>query len=468
VATGRGEGIGPAVRVGAGSCVGCATGCVVGEGFAVDGRGAAVAFGSAVGAITAGCVGAAVRDSLGTADDGALGARDVGTALVGSSRALGARLAGGGATGRTACVGSAGWAVGSCATASSATGASAVGTGAPCGVSTTSRPATVAIEPPAVRAVTAWTRRSAASRRARGSVGTAVSSTRRTGHRRPVRVTLPCCAPTRGGAMRDYSGRTAVITGGGSGIGRALALHLSGLGAKVAVSDISKQNALDTAQACGPGAVGFELDVADREAVFAHADEVAAAFGGVHLVVNNAGVALHGPVTELTDADMRWLMDINYWGVVHGSQAFLPHLATGQGQLANVSSVFGLIAVPKQAAYNAAKFAVRGFTEALRQEMVMTGTPVAVSCIHPGGVRTNIARSARVTTSEDSAATSQLFDKLARTSPEKAAKIIVKALSKEKPRILVGPDAYVMAGLPRLLGTGYERLVSRRSKAMDV
>jgi NADP-dependent 3-hydroxy acid dehydrogenase YdfG len=268
--------------------------------------------------------------------------------------------------------------------------------------------------------------------------------------------------------VRTYSGKTAVVTGAGSGIGRALALHLTQLGARVALSDISKQAAVDTAAACGKNAQAFELDVADREAVFAHASEVAQAFGGVDLVVNNAGVALHGPVSELDVDDMRWLMDINYWGVVHGTQAFLPHLVAARGQLANVSSVFGLISVPKQAAYNAAKFAVRGFTESLRQELVVAGTPVAVSAIHPGGIKTAIARSARVTTGEDPAATAALFDKLARTSPEKAARTIMRGLAKERPRILVGPDAYVLAALPRLLGVGYEKVVARGSKSLEV
>ncbi|MCU1602250.1 MAG: short chain dehydrogenase [Frankiales bacterium] len=269
--------------------------------------------------------------------------------------------------------------------------------------------------------------------------------------------------------MRTYSGKTAVVTGAGSGIGRALALHLTQLGAQVAVSDISKQAAVDTASRCGKSAVAFELDVADRPAVFAHAAEVVAAFGSVDLVVNNAGVALHGPVRDLDVTDMQWLMDINYWGVVHGTQAFLPHLTASQGQLANVSSLFGLIAVPKQAAYNAAKFAVRGFTEALRQELVVEGTPVAVSAIHPGGIKTAIARSARVTAGEDPAATAALFDtKLAHTSPERAARTIMKGLAKEKPRILVGPDAYVLAALPRLLGIGYERVIARGSRAAGV
>jgi NAD(P)-dependent dehydrogenase (short-subunit alcohol dehydrogenase family) len=270
--------------------------------------------------------------------------------------------------------------------------------------------------------------------------------------------------------VRSYAGRTAVITGAGSGIGRALALRLSALGARVAVSEISKQAAVDTATACGSSAQAFEVDVADRDAVFAHADEVRAAFDAVHLVVNNAGVALHGPVSELSDSDMRWLMDINYWGVVHGSQAFLPHLAaSGDGQLANISSIFGLVGVPKQAAYNAAKFAVRGFTEALRLEQLMEGSPVSVSCIHPGGIRTAIARNARVTASEDQAGTAALFDtKLARTSPERAARTIVKGLSRDKARILVGPDAYVVAALPRVLGARYDRVLTRGARSLGL
>jgi NAD(P)-dependent dehydrogenase (short-subunit alcohol dehydrogenase family) len=271
--------------------------------------------------------------------------------------------------------------------------------------------------------------------------------------------------------MRSYAGKTAVVTGAGSGIGRALALDLAGRGAKLALSDVGKQAVLDTAELCrskGAQAQGFELDVADREAVFAHAAEVAGAFGSVDLVVNNAGVALHGRVAELGEPDMRWLMDINFWGVVHGTQAFLPHLvASGDGQLANVSSIFGLIAVPKQAAYNAAKFAVRGWTEALRQECLADGVPVTVSCIHPGGVKTAIARSARVTASEDPGVTAALFDKLARTTPTKAAATILKGLEREKARILVGPDAWFVAGLPRLLGASYGRVTGLGAKRLE-
>jgi NADP-dependent 3-hydroxy acid dehydrogenase YdfG len=264
--------------------------------------------------------------------------------------------------------------------------------------------------------------------------------------------------------MRTYAGRVAVITGAGSGIGRALALELAGRGAVLALSDVDVTAAEQTADACrsaGARAQSWRLDVADRDAVFAHSQEVVDAFGAVHLVVNNAGVALHGLVRELEHDDMRWLMEINYWGVVHGSQAFLPHLvASGDGQLANLSSVFGLFAIPRQAAYNAAKFAVRGFTEALQQEVRLEGLPVAVSCIHPGGVRTAIARHARVSGSTDHAELERVFTRLARTSPERAARTIVRGLERDRARILVGPDAWVLAALPRLLGARYAGLTT--------
>jgi NAD(P)-dependent dehydrogenase (short-subunit alcohol dehydrogenase family) len=270
--------------------------------------------------------------------------------------------------------------------------------------------------------------------------------------------------------MRAYSGRTCVVTGAGSGIGRALAVELAGRGARLALSDVDLDSAEETAQRCrslGAEARAYPLDVADRAAVFSHAEQVAADFGAVHLVVNNAGVALHGLVSELRDEDFRWVMDIDFWGVVHGTQAFLPHLVESKGQIANVSSIFGLIAVPKQSAYNAAKFAVRGFTEALRQEMELGATGVGVSCIHPGGVRTAIARRARAAASEDKAEMAATFDKLARTSPPRAARTILKGLERDRARILVGPDAWFVAGLPRVLGARYGRLVGRGAARLE-
>ena len=271
-------------------------------------------------------------------------------------------------------------------------------------------------------------------------------------------------------ALRTYGGRTCVITGAGSGIGRALAVELAGRGARLALSDVDEAAVQQTAETCqglGATARAYRLDVADRSAVHAHAAQVVEDLGAVHLVVNNAGVALHGLVAELRDEDFRWVMDIDFWGVVHGTQAFLPHLVATRGQVANVSSVFGLIAVPKQAAYNAAKFAVRGFTEALRQEMELGETGVGVSCIHPGGVRTAIARRARAAASEDKAEMAATFDKLARTSPPRAAATIVKGLQRDRPRILVGPDAWFIAALPRVLGARYGALVGRGAARLE-
>jgi len=196
---------------------------------------------------------------------------------------------------------------------------------------------------------------------------------------------------------RAYAGKTAVVTGAGSGIGGELALNLAGRGARLALSDVNAEAAAATAAQCrtrGAVATSWRLDVAERTAMFAHADDVVAEFGTVDLVINNAGVSVNGRVSELTDTDHRWIMGINYWGMVHGTQAFLPHLAASSGQLANVSSVFGLIAFPGQSAYNASKFAIRGFTEALRMELAADKVPVAVSLVHPGGIKTNITRNA--------------------------------------------------------------------------
>jgi NAD(P)-dependent dehydrogenase (short-subunit alcohol dehydrogenase family) len=264
-----------------------------------------------------------------------------------------------------------------------------------------------------------------------------------------------------------YDGKVAVITGAGSGIGRALAVDLAGRGAQLAISDVDAARVADTATVCeqaGARVRHYPLDVADRAAVLAHADQVMADFGQVNLVVNNAGVGLMANVVDMRWEDLDWLIGINFWGVVHGTKAFLPHLiASGDGHLVNVSSVFGLIGVPSQSAYNAAKFAVRGFTEALRQEMLVAGHPVKVSCVHPGGIRTNIARDAR--SSEDVSPAehekqARDFERVARTTPEQAARTILRGVDRGKPRILIGPDAYVIAAAPRVLGAGYQRLTA--------
>ncbi|MBE0486628.1 SDR family oxidoreductase [Marinobacter sp.] len=267
--------------------------------------------------------------------------------------------------------------------------------------------------------------------------------------------------------MKDLNNKVAVVTGAGSGIGRALACELAARGCRLALSDVNEAGLAETIAACANGteAKSYRLDVSDRDAIYAHAEQVRADFGEINLVINNAGVALSASVREMTDDDFKWVMDIDFWGVAHGTRAFLPHLiASGDGHVVNISSVFGLIGVPKQSAYNAAKFAVRGFTESLRQEMKLENQPVQISCVHPGGIRTNIANSARMGKSENAAAQRKGFDKLAMTSPEKAAEIIIKGILKNESRILVGPDAWGIDAINRLLGSAYQPLVERFSK----
>ncbi|MFA9431474.1 SDR family NAD(P)-dependent oxidoreductase [Egicoccus sp. AB-alg2] len=249
--------------------------------------------------------------------------------------------------------------------------------------------------------------------------------------------------------------RVAVVTGAGSGIGRALAWRLAGHGFALAVSDVDEAGLKETVARLEPyGPVLAEhLDVRERAAVQAHAQAVEECFGRVDLVVNNAGVALHASVLEQEHEDVRWILDVDFWGVVHGTEAFLPRLlAAGGGHLVNVSSVFGLVGVPKQSAYNAAKFAVRGYTEALQGELALARAPVTAHCVHPGGVRTEIARRARVGVSEDAERTAAVFDRIARTSPDAAARAILRGVRRGRPRILVGTDAHVIDALQRLLG----------------
>jgi NAD(P)-dependent dehydrogenase (short-subunit alcohol dehydrogenase family) len=261
--------------------------------------------------------------------------------------------------------------------------------------------------------------------------------------------------------MARFAGKVSVITGAGSGIGRALSVNLARRGARLALSDVDLRSVAETAALCekeGAEVRHYHLDVADRAAVLAHADAVVAEFGVVNLVINNAGVALLATVAELSWADLEWVMNVDYWGVVHGTKAFLPHLiASGDAHLVNISSVFGLIGLPTQSAYNSAKFAVRGFTEALRQEMLIEGGRVGVSCVHPGGIRTNIVRNARADGGTSEAMVSG-FDRIALTTPERAASIILRGVERNRPRILVGPDAYLFDVMPRLLGPFYQRV----------
>ncbi|HEY0561377.1 MAG TPA: SDR family NAD(P)-dependent oxidoreductase [Frankiaceae bacterium] len=266
--------------------------------------------------------------------------------------------------------------------------------------------------------------------------------------------------------MQIAAGDVAVVTGAGSGIGRALARALAERGARLALSDISASVDETVAQctALGAEARGYRLDVADRDAVFAHADQVMADFGQVNLVVNNAGVSVNAPVGELSEKDMQWLMGINFWGVVAGTQAFLPHLeASGKGHLVNISSIFGIIAVPTQAIYNASKYAVRGFSEALREELLMAGSPVGVSVVHPGGVKTGIVAHSRGTAGKDQSREefAAAFDKIAVTKPAGAARTILRGVERDKARIFVGPDAHALQLLQHLPARVSQRLIAR-------
>lgn len=270
--------------------------------------------------------------------------------------------------------------------------------------------------------------------------------------------------------MKTLDDKVAVITGAGSGIGRALALNLAKRGALLALSDIDDvglAETIDLVKAAGAREVRSDrLDVADRGAFTAYAAAVAEQFGRVNVIINNAGVALAGDLTDLTYEDMDWIVGINFWGVVHGTKEFLPHLiASGDGHVVNVSSLFGLISMPGQSIYNATKYAVRGMTEALREEMLIAGHKVSVTSVHPGGIKTAIARNARVSSHEDKAATAQLFDeKLARMTPERAAEIIVKGILANKARVLVGLDAHAMHHFAKLAGSRYQDVIAVASK----
>ena len=188
-------------------------------------------------------------------------------------------------------------------------------------------------------------------------------------------------------------------------------------------------------------------------------------FGRVNMVVNNAGVTVTGDFEEMSYEDFDWIVGVNFMGVVNGTKEFLPHLiASGDGHLVNISSLFGLISMPGQTAYNATKYAVRGFTEALREEMLINGHPVGVTCVHPGGIKTGIARNGRKTPSQDAASIDSLFDqKLARMTAEKAAGIILKGALAGKARVLVGIDAHLMHHFAKLTGSRYQDIVARVS-----
>jgi NADP-dependent 3-hydroxy acid dehydrogenase YdfG len=265
--------------------------------------------------------------------------------------------------------------------------------------------------------------------------------------------------------MEGFAGKVAAVTGAGSGIGQALALELGRSGATLAISDVDLEGLGQTEErlkAIGTPVRADRLDVTEREAFQAYADQINEHFGKVNQIYNNAGIAFFGDVELTQFKDIERVMDVDFWGVVNGTKAFLPHLiASGDGHIVNVSSLFGLMSMPGQAAYNAAKFAVRGFTEALRQEMTLNGHPVKVTAVHPGGIKTAIARSGTAAEGVDPELTAKFFDKwLANTTARRAAEIILEAVHKDRARVLVGPDAKVLDAIVRVTGSGYQRLFS--------
>ncbi|MAY36166.1 MAG: acetoin dehydrogenase [Spongiibacteraceae bacterium] len=262
--------------------------------------------------------------------------------------------------------------------------------------------------------------------------------------------------------MFDLKGKVIAVTGAGSGIGFALTELALRSGAKVAASDV-KPDSLSALQERYPAQLHIAtLDVSDRQAFADWAQCVVEHFGCCDVIINNAGVSLSCRVQSMQREDLEWMMNINFWGVVNGVEAFLPHLLTRpEAVVVNISSLFGLIAVPSQSAYNAAKFAVRGYSESMRQDL--RDTPVKVVTVHPGGVKTNIVVNGKhfesldgsSTNTEESAA---MFERVASTTPERAAQIILRGVEKGKPRVLIGRDAVFLDLLQRFLPGLYDRV----------
>lgn len=275
--------------------------------------------------------------------------------------------------------------------------------------------------------------------------------------------------PFLGKKATTYSvkGRTVVITGAGSGIGQALAMQMAAKGANLALADINAENLeITRKRAAQPGVIikAYPLDVSKKDAVYQFAENVYKDFGRVDVVINNAGVALSETVEDMNYDDFEWVMDINFWGVVYGTKAFLPYLKkSDNAYIVNVSSIFGLISVPTQSAYNASKFAVRGFTEALRIELA--GSTVTPVCVHPGGIKTNIAKSARfykgMDGSVDYDSAMSHFEHHARTTPAQAALTIINGIEQHNKRVLIGFDAHIVDWVQRLMPVTYSDIMQK-------
>lgn len=274
--------------------------------------------------------------------------------------------------------------------------------------------------------------------------------------------------------MKSFDDKVAAITGAGSGMGRSLAVLLAKRGCHVAISDVDEKNLAETAKLAGVHGVKVtskRVDVADRAQVYAWADEVVADHGKCNLVFNNAGVGYGASVEGCDYDDAKWLIDINFWGVVYGTKAFLPHLrASGEGHVVNTSSLFGLLGFPGQSTYNASKFAVRGFTEALRIELDMMNAPVSATSVHPGGIKTNIARTARMNKSvmdlgvKDLESSHLRIEKQFRVTADEAAEIILRGVQRNARRVLVGTDARIYDLVQRIVPSSYQWLVIKAAR----
>ena len=266
--------------------------------------------------------------------------------------------------------------------------------------------------------------------------------------------------------MHQLQDRIAVVTGAGSGIGRATAVELARAGCHLAISDINMQGLADTArmvEQTGRRVSTHEVNVADKAAMQGFAEAVIDDHGAADVLVNNAGVALSQSVVNESLEDLEWVFSINFWGVVYGCHYFLPHLRQRpEAHVVNISSLFGLIGVPTQSAYCATKFAVRGYTESLRGELLLEKSSVGITCVHPGGIDTHIAENSRHIDGlkgMSHAAMAQSFKKAAITSPESAAAQIVKAVRQNKPRLVIGRDAKTMEIAQRTSPTGYMKML---------
>lgn len=268
--------------------------------------------------------------------------------------------------------------------------------------------------------------------------------------------------------MKNFKQKVAAITGAGSGIGQQLAVLLAQQGCHLALSDLNEQGLLATQKLLHDYDINVTtqvLDVANRVEVEAWAQQTVQQHGHVNLIFNNAGVALASTVEGASYEELEWIVNINFWGVVYGTKAFLPYIKqTADGHIINISSVFGLMAQPTQSAYNATKFAVRGFTESLRQELDMENQGVSALCVHPGGIRTNIANAAKSNASLktlglDHDAGADSFNQFLRCPPSEAAQQILQAVQKNKRRLLIGRDAKFLDIVQRFMPANYQKLV---------